>query len=77
MRKSITPAFDLPGPEAPGPGLSDDEILSAAARILAARRRSNGARRVMAPCACCGELLTARQRRAGSCPACGRHPVQA
>ncbi len=77
MRKSITPAFDLPVPEAPGPGLSDEEILTAAARILAARRRSHGARRVLAPCASCGELLTARQRRAVTCPACGRHPVRA
>lgn len=75
MTRRITPAFGVP-PAAGTPGLSDDQILTAAARIMSALRRTHGARRMLSPCVACGELLTARQRRGAECPMCGRHPVR-
>jgi predicted RNA-binding Zn-ribbon protein involved in translation (DUF1610 family) len=59
------------GKQRPEDLFSPEEILSAAGRIAVGRRAEPGARKKLAPCASCGQPLTARQRRMRLCPLCG------
>jgi len=76
-----TPQFDwlapatpaAPPPEAPirlEDHYPEEAILAAAGRIQSARRRTHGANAKRLPCAVCGLLATARERRR-RCACCG------